>query len=278
MTLLREIFTGIGTLLRGFGMILRRPKLFLLGALPPLLTSVLFLIALIALLARIDDLTAWMTPFADGWADGWTTALRVALGIVLVAASVLLMVIGFTTVTLALGSPLYDMIAEEVEEELGDAPEPLDEPLLRSVVRALRISLALILISAAAAVPLFVAGFIPVVGQTVVPVVSALVGGWLLGAELIGSAFERRGLLRLRDRFAGLRRRRLYSLGFAVPVFLLLSIPVVAVLVFPPAAAGGTILARGLLPPAPPPRPEQAAPPEHAGPPHQPGPSRPDSR
>src|SRR5690606_13950867 len=66
VTLLREIFTGIGTLLRGFGMILRRPKLFLLGALPPLLTSVLFLIALIALLARIDDLTAWMTPFADG--------------------------------------------------------------------------------------------------------------------------------------------------------------------------------------------------------------------
>lgn len=278
MTLLREIFTGIGTLLRGFGMILRRPKLFLLGALPPLLTSVLFLIALIALLARIDDLTAWMTPFADGWADGWTTTLRVALGIVLVAASVLLMVIGFTTVTLALGSPLYDMIAEEVEEELGDAPEPLDEPLLTSVMRALRISLALILISAAAAVPLFVAGFIPVVGQTVVPVVSALVGGWLLGAELIGSAFERRGLLRLRDRFAGLRRRRLYSLGFAVPVFLLLSIPFVAVLVFPAAAAGGTILARGLLPPAPPPRPEQAAPPEHAGPPHQPGPSRPDSR
>src|SRR5690606_34646069 len=197
VTLLREIFTGIGTLLRGFGMILRRPKLFLLGALPPLLTSVLFLVVLIALLARIDDLTAWMTPFADGWADGWTTALRVALGIVLVAASVLLMVIGFTTVTLALGSPLYDMIAEEVEEELGDAPEPLDEPLLTSVMRALRISLALILISAAAAVPLFVAGFIPVVGQTVVPVVSALVGGWLLGAELIGSAFERRGLLRL---------------------------------------------------------------------------------
>ncbi|AAZ54672.1 EI24 domain-containing protein [Thermobifida fusca] len=250
MTLLREIFTGIGTLLRGFSMILRRPKLFFLGALPPFLTSILFVIALIALLVRLDDLTTWMTPFAADWAPGWATTVRVILGIVVVAASVLLMVIGFTTVTLALGSPLYDMIAEEVEEELGNAPKAPDEPLLRSLLRALRISLALISLSVAAAIPLFFAGFIPVVGQTVVPVLSTLVGGWLLGAELIGSAFDRRGLVRLRDRFAGLRRRRLLSLGFAVPAFLLLSIPFVAVLVFPAATAGGTILARSLLPPS----------------------------
>ncbi len=269
VTLLREIFTGVGALLRGFGMILRRPKLFLLGALPPLITSILFLVALIALVAQIDPLVSWMTPFADDWSDGWATTVRVALGIVLVAASVLLMVIGFTTITLALGSPLYDKIAEEVEQELGDAPEPLDEPLLRSLMRALRISLTLILISVATAIPLFVAGFLPVVGQTVVPVVSTLVGGWLLGAELIGSAFERRGLLRLRDRFAGLRRRRLRSLGFAVPAFLLLSIPFVAVVVFPAATAGGTILARGLLPPTLPPRPGQAPLPGQAAPPRQ---------
>ncbi|MEY9213575.1 EI24 domain-containing protein [Thermobifida halotolerans] len=263
MTFLREILTGVGALLRGFGMVLRRPKLFFLGALPPLITSILFLVVLVALLARIDDIVAWMTPFADGWAEGWATTLRVVVGIALVAASVLLMVIGFTTITLALGSPLYDKIAEEVEEELGDAPEAPDEPLLPSLTRALRQSVTLILISVATAIPLFVAGFIPFVGQTVVPAVSALVGGWLLGAELVGAAFERRGLQRLRDRFAGLRRRRLRSLGFAVPSFLLLSIPFVAVLVFPAATAGGTILARGLVPP--PPRPDHPNHPGHPG-------------
>ena len=249
MTLLREIFTGIGTLLRGFSMILRRPKLFFLGALPPFLTSILFVIALIALLVRLDDLTTWMTPFAADWAPGWATTVRVILGIVVVAASVLLMVIGFTTVTLALGSPLYDMIAEEVEEELGNAPKAPDEPLLRSLLRALRISLALISLSVAAAIPLFFAGFIPVVGDGRA---GALHPGRRLaagrGTHRLGVRPARPGPAR--DRFAGLRRRRLLSLGFAVPAFLLLSIPFVAVLVFPAATAGGTILARSLLPPS----------------------------
>ncbi|TDQ53657.1 EI24 domain-containing protein [Actinorugispora endophytica] len=251
-TPLREILTGIGTLFRGFGLILRRPRLFLLGAIPPLITSVLFLAALIALIARIDELVVWMTPFTATWNETWAGVLQAAIGVAVVGSTVLVMVIGFTTITLALGFPLYDKIAEDVEDELGGAPPPLDEPLAASVVRALRQSVALILISVAVAIPLFLAGFIPFVGQTVVPVASALFGGWMLCAELVGTAFDRRGLRRLRDRFAGMRTRRLRVLGFAVPAFLLLSIPFVAVVVFPAATAGGTILARSLTPRTPP--------------------------
>ena len=101
--------------------------------------------------------------------------------------------------------------------------------------------------SALGAVLLFGVGFIPVVGQTIVPVVSAIFGGWLLSIELIGSAFERRGLLRLADRRSALRRRRARVLGFAIPIFLLLAIPFVGAAVFPIATAGGTLLARELL-------------------------------
>jgi CysZ protein len=88
---------------------------------------------------------------------------------------------------------------------------------------------------------------VPVVGQTVVPVLSAIFGGWMLGIELVGAPFERRGLLRLADRRAAMRVRRLRVLGFAVPTFLLLAIPFAGVVVFPVATAGGTILARQLL-------------------------------
>ena len=97
------------------------------------------------------------------------------------------------------------------------------------------------------ALPLFAVGFIPVVGQTVVPVVSAAFGGWMLGIELIGSAFERRGRLTLADRRAAMRQQRARVLGFAVPTFFLLAIPFVGVLVFPIATAAGTLLARQLL-------------------------------
>ncbi len=239
-------------LLRGFATVLRRPKLFLLGALPPLVTSVLFLAALIALLVNIDDIAAWMTPFADGWAPEWSTALRVALGLAVVAGSVLVMVVGFTGITLALGAPLYDKIAEEVEHELGDAPPEADEPFAASIARGIRQSLTLVLISVAVTVLLFLAGFLPLVGQTLVPVVAVLVGGWLLGTELVGAAFDRRGMRRLCDRRRHMATRRVRTLGFAVPCYLLLAIPFVAVAVFPAAAAGGTILARQLLPPAQP--------------------------
>ncbi len=69
----------------------------------------------------------------------------------------------------------------------------------------------------------------------------------MITTELIGSAFERRGQLTLAQRRTAMRRHRLRCLGFGVPCFLLLSIPLVAVLVFPAATAGGTLLARSLL-------------------------------
>jgi CysZ protein len=237
---------GAGLLSKGLSMITRRPRLFLLGAIPPAITSVIFTGLLIGLITQIDPLTEWLTPFAEGWDRGLATTLRILVGTALVAAGVLLMVISFTTLTLALGSPLYDKLSESIEQEFGDVPE-LNESVARGIFRALRQALTLIGISVLGALLIFVTGFIPVIGQTIVPVISAAFGGWMLGIELVSSAFERRGLLRLVDRRAAMRARRLRVLGFAVPTFLLLAIPFAGVLVFPIATAGGTLLARQLL-------------------------------
>lgn len=243
-----EFFAGVGLLGRGLAMIMRRPRMFLLGAIPPLFTSVLFTGVVVLLVTRADPLITALTPFADGWSTGSAQLARVLVGLALVAGSVLLMVISFTTLTLTLGSPLYDKISESVDRELGAAPAELDEKMITSLGRSLRQSVALIAVSLLVAPLLFFAGFIPAVGQTVVPVVSAVFGGWMLGIELLGSPFERRGLLRIRDRRTAMRRRRARVLGFCVPTFLLLAIPFVGVVVFPVATAAGTILARDLRP------------------------------
>jgi CysZ protein len=241
-----ELLGGAGLLGRGLRLITRRPRLFLLGAIPPLITSVIFTGLIIALITQLDPAVDWLTPFADGWARGLAKAVRVLIGAALVSGAVLLMVISFTTLTLALGSPLYDKLSESVEGEFGDVPE-LKESVARGIFRALRQALALIAVSAVGALVLFATGFVPVVGQTVVPVVSAIFGGWMLSIELVGSAFERRGMLRLADRRAAMRRRRLRVVGFAVPTFVLLAIPLAGAVVFPVATAGGTLLARQLL-------------------------------
>ncbi len=242
----QEFVAGAGLLGRGLGLIARRPRLFGLGAIPPAITSLVFIGVLVAMITQLERLVGWLTPFADDWSPGAASLIRLLVGVALVAGLVLIMVITFTALTLAIGSPIYDKLSESVEREFGPVPE-LQESVAQGAVRAVRHSVTLIAVSAVVAVPLFVAGFVPVVGQTVVPVVSAAFGGWMLGIELVGSAFERRKLLTLADRRAAMRQRRARVLGFAVPTFLLLAIPLVGVVVFPAATAGGTLLARQLL-------------------------------
>ncbi len=247
-----EFFSGVALLGRGLGMIVRRPRMFVVGAIPPLITSVLFTAILTALIVNMERLVGWLTPFTGGWSESLTTVTRVLVGLALLAGAALLMVITFSALTLTLGSPLYDRISESVDRELGGAPAPVAEPLATSLGRGVRQSLVLVGVSLVVATLLFLAGFIPVVGQIVVPVVSAIFGGWVLCIELVGSTFERRGRLRIRDRRTAMRQRRARVLGFAIPTFLLLAIPFAAVLVFPVATAAGTILARDLLAQTPP--------------------------
>ena len=245
-TVVSELVLGASLLAKGLGLIARRPRLFLLGAIPPAITSVIFTGLLILLITQLDPVVGWLTPFANDWAPGAASTVRVLVGGGVVGGAVLLMVISFTALTLALGSPLYDKLSESVEREFGDVPE-LDESVARGVSRALRQALALIAVSVLGALLIFATGFVPVIGQTVVPVFSASFGGWMLGIELVGSVFERRGLLKVADRRAAMRTRRFRVLGFAVPTFLLLAIPFAGVVVFPIATAGGTLLARQLL-------------------------------
>jgi len=242
-----EIAAGVGLLGRGLVLIARRPRLFLLGALPPLLTSVVFTAVLVLLYLHGDSLVAALTGFADAWSPGVATAFRVLAGAVLAGGAILLMVITFTTLTLALGSPLYDLISGSVDRDLADPPAELDERWTSGLARALRQSAAMVGVSALLAVLLLAVGLVPLVGQLVAPVAGALVGGWLLAVELVGSGLERRGVLTLRGRRELLRRRRLRVLAFSVPTFLLLAVPFLAVVVFPVATAAGTLLARQLL-------------------------------
>jgi CysZ protein len=267
----REFLGGVGALLHGFTLLLRKPRLFLLGALPALITSLLFLTLFVLLVVNLTDLAGWATPFADGWDPVWRGLLRGAVSVGALAGSLLLMVVAFTTVTLTLGGPIYDKVTELVEKELGDDPGELDEPLLTSMWRAVRQSLAVVAVSLLVTVFVFAIGFVPLAGQVAGPVLAAVLGGWLLAVELLASAFDRRGLTTIRERRRYMGTRRARVLGYAVPTYFLLAIPFVAVVVFPAATAGAVILTRDLVPAAPH-RPDPSGPPPGPGAPGGPFP------
>jgi CysZ protein len=242
----RNFAVGAGLLGRGLGLVLRSPRLLGLGLLPALISGILYAAALITLIVFIGDVSRAVTWFADGWATGWRDLIRVLAALAVIGLSGLLGVLTFTAVTLLIGDPFYEQISVRVEDRFGGVRDEVEVTLWRSLGRSLVDSLRLIGLSILFGVPLFVLGFLPVVGQTVVPVLGGAVGGWLLAVELTGVPFQRRGQ-RLRHRRAALRGNRPLALGFGVAVFAGFLIPLGAILLMPAAVAGGTLLSRRIL-------------------------------
>jgi CysZ protein len=234
------------------GIVLRSPRLLLIGAVPAVLTTLLLFGGIAALVYWIDELAAVVTPFADGWAASSQKAVRTAVGIVLFGGALVLGLISFTALTVAVGGPFYEHIAERVEDELGLAPAPVALPWWRLLWWGLRDGLVLVLRSLMFTVPLALAGFIPVLGQTLVPVLLTLVTAWFLALELVAVPFYRRGLS-LKQRRELLSARRALALGLGAPAALLCAIPLAAIVVMPVAVAGGVLVAHETLrqPPRP---------------------------
>ncbi len=243
---MRDFVKGFRMFGRGLGILLRSPKLLLIGALPAVLTTVLLLGGVVALAFWVDDLSALITPFADDWETGLRTAVRVAAGVAVFAVALTIAMIGFTAITLAVGGPFYEHIAEKVEDDLGGVPAAVDLSGWRLLVMGLRDGLLLVLRSLMFTIPLLIAGFIPVVGQTVVPLLLALVTAWFLALELMAVPFYRRGM-DLKQRRQVLRRHRALALGLGLPVSLLCLIPFAALIVMPVGFVGGVLVAREVL-------------------------------
>ncbi|GAA4435552.1 EI24 domain-containing protein [Actinokineospora soli] len=246
---MREFGVGVGLLAKGFRLVLSSGSMLAKGAIPALLSSLVLFGGLVALAFGIDDLVAWMTPFADGWSQTWQTILRVGVGISVAVLAVAVSMLVFTALTLVIGGPFYESIAEQVEDTvLGGVPSAQQIGWGKAAWIGIRDAVLLIGRVVLWGILLFALGFVPVVGQTVVPVLAVLVGAWLLAVELTAIPFVRRGL-GLKERRRALKSRRALTLGFATPVYLLCLVPLAALIVFPAAMAGGTLVAHRALQP-----------------------------
>ncbi|MER5681980.1 EI24 domain-containing protein [Streptomyces sp. NPDC002205] len=254
---MRDLGVGFSYLIKGQRWVGRHGRWFGFGLIPGLVTLVVYAAVLVGLGYGADDFVAWATPFADDWSSPWLGLLRVTLTVLVFALGLFLAVITFTAVTLLVGQPFYESLSEQVDRsEGGDVPES-GLPLWRELWISARDSLRILMRVSLYAVLLFALGFVPVVGQTVVPAIGFCVTGYFLAEELTAVALQRRGLV-LADRLVLLRGRRMLTLGFGVPLGLAFLLPFVAVFLMPGAVAGATLLARDLT--APPADDEDAAP------------------
>lgn len=243
---MRDPGAGFSYLINGQRWVVRHGRWLGIGLIPGLITLVVYAGALIGLGYGADDLAAWATPFADDWSSPWLGLLRTTLTVLVFAFGLFLAVITFTAVTLLVGQPFYEALSEEVDRaEGGEAPES-GLPLWRELWISARDSVRILVRVALYGALLFAFGFVPVAGQTVVPLIGFCVTGYFLAEELTAVALQRRGMV-LKDRLVLLRGRKLLILGFGVPLGLAFLVPFVAVFLMPGAVAGATLLARELV-------------------------------
>jgi CysZ protein len=242
----RDFITGVRLFLRGGGILLRSPRLLLLGALPAVLTALLLVAGMVALVFWVDDLAALVTPFADDWAEGLRAAVRVAAGVALFGFALVVGMISFAALTIAIGAPFYEHIAEKVEDDLDGPGGEVDLPWWQLLWWGIRDGIVLVLRSLLFTIPLVIMGFVPVVGQTLVPVLLAFVTAWFLTLELVAVSCYRRGI-GFRERRKLLARRRGLAIGLGLPASLLCAIPFAAILVLPIAFVGGVLVAHEVL-------------------------------
>lgn len=258
---LREFFSGVALLGRGLRVWATAPKLMLLGMIPALIVGSVVLVGIIALALNIENLAAFSTPFADRWDEPWRTGIRVVFGLSFLAVAILLVMFTFTTVTLVIGDPFYERIWRHVEGRFGEVPDLGPRGFWRAFWIGLGAGLRILIPTIFLGLGLFALGFIPLVGQILVPAVGALFGGWFLTLELTGRAFDSRGRT-LRERRRALGASRAATVGFGAATYLSFLVPLGAVIMMPAAVAGSTLLARRALGEeyAPPVRAPRAAP------------------
>ncbi|OAH09809.1 EI24 domain-containing protein [Streptomyces jeddahensis] len=245
---MHDLGAGFAYLVKGQRWVARHGRQYGFGLLPGLITLLLYAAALTALALWGGDFVGWATPFADDWSSPWLGLFRGFLTAVLFALGLLLAVLTFTAVTLLVGQPFYEALSERVDRSVspdGTAPES-GLPLWRELWISARDSLRVLVRAGLWGVLLFALGFIPVVGQTVIPVLGFFVTGFFLSQELVSVAMQRRGV-ELRDRLALLRGRKPLAWGFGAPLAVSFLVPFVAVFLMPGAVAGATLMARDLL-------------------------------
>lgn len=240
--LTRELWRGITLAGAGARTWSTSRRLMAWGLVPGAVTLVIFGVAAVVIATQV---WGWAGSIAGAVADpaGWVHGLiQVVAALAIVVGAVVLGIYTFTAVTLLLGQVFFERISRAVDEAHGFTGVDPEEPWHRSLSRSVGEMLRLAVLTIPLAIGLFVVGLVPVVGAVVSFVLAAAFGGWFLALELTSYPLERRGVIRLAERRAVLRRSRATVVGFGAAVFLLFLIPLGPALFMPAAVAGATRL------------------------------------
>lgn len=206
----------------------------------PLAINVVLLIGLFWLFAsQVSGWADWLVSFMPSWLD-WLTYLLIPLAIFAVLVFYYFI---FTTLANFIAAPFNALLAEKVELQLTgqSLAEMSMAEMLKDVPRMLKREWQKMMYSLPRLIGLFLLGWLPVLGQTIVPVLAFAFGAWLLAIQYCDYPFDNHKISFARMRNA-LSQRRIMNFTFGGLVSLFTMIPFFNLVIMPVAVCGATAM------------------------------------
>ena len=230
--------SGVDYLLSGFTLI-RQPGLRRFVVLPLLTNLVLFSLCFYWLLGELDKLSAAALNLLPGWLS-WLQYLLWPLAIITI-----LLVFSFIFGMVAnwLAAPFNGLLAEQVEQIITgqQSQEVSIRMLIKDIPRLFLREWQKFLYFLPRALFCLLLFFVPVLGQTLAPVLWLLFCGWMAAIQYCDYPFDNHKIP-FHTMRAQLREHKTVNMTFGVLVTLLTSIPLLNLFIMPIAICGATAM------------------------------------
>ncbi|OOR96841.1 sulfate transporter CysZ [Canicola haemoglobinophilus] len=206
----------------------------------PILLNILLLSGLLWLFtSRFSIWLESMLTFIPDWLS-WLSSILLILAVLM-----LLCIFYFTFTTLSgfIAAPFNALLAEKVEKMLTE--ESLVEgsavDFLKDIPRMLKRELQKLTYSLPKIIGLFLLGFIPVIGQSIIPVLAFLFTVWMMAIQYCDYPFDNHKVS-FHCMKNALGQKRTLTLTFGALVTLCTFVPLINLVIIPVAVCGATAM------------------------------------
>lgn len=251
MSRIKGFLQGINYLVRGFGFLLKTPKLWLWAIFPTIINLAILGLMITVFIHYYSDIYAWLSSHIGRFTlenpNTWYLHVLSSLLFVanflfqalLILVSLILLLITSYALSFIIAGPFNDALSERVEILLTGTKTPpfTFVKFFGDLIRTIKIESIKAIILISLPILLFVFNFLPAIGGPLYVILTFIFGAWDLGFSYSDLPYGRRAApFSERFKFA---RKNFWSLvglgiGFVIPFFSLIFTA--------PLVVGGTIL------------------------------------
>ena len=206
----------------------------------PILLNIVLMIGLLWLfITQVSDMIAWVMNFLPDWLS-WMSSIMFIASLAMILT---VFYFSFTMLSGFIAAPFNGLLAEKVEKMLtGEVMiETNMQDFIKDVPRMLAREWQKLWYSLPKYIALFLFGFMPFLGQTVVPIIAFVFGAWMMAIQYCDYPFDNHKISFHAMRFK-LAQNRTQSLVFGALITLCTLVPIINLVVIPVAVCGATAM------------------------------------